>query len=85
MEAITVQKITVKCDSCDFTEETQLDEVKAWHNKECPNCGAIVIDDEDMSQLDAIIAVKDLVNTVSGDVEDGHSVTFSYDTAKAKQ
>ena len=84
MEAVKLEKLIVKCDSCDFRQEESLENVGAWHNKECPNCGAIVIDDKDMQMLNTTIQAMKLVNTIAGNVEDGHSIRLSVDSAKLK-
>jgi len=39
VDAVQVQKLTIKCDSCDFRVEGSPED---WHKKECPECGEMM-------------------------------------------
>ena len=84
MKAIEIQKLTVKCDDCDFNQDIPIDTFKDWHYKKCPDCSAILVDDSDIAQFEAMVSLADIVNEVAGDLKDGHSVTFAHDSAAIK-
>lgn len=77
-DAIQIQKVTIKCDSCDFQDEGSVPE---WHGKPCPKCGAPdVVTDQDLEMYNNIMALASLVNSVAGDVS-GHEVHAVIDSA----
>ena len=82
VDAVQVEKLTIKCDSCDFKTDGTPDD---WHNKPCPECGAEnIIDDKDMKIYRQIIGMVGMVNGLTGDVKDGHSMTVSVDIVSKK-
>jgi len=85
MKAVEMQKLTIKCDSCEFNQDIPIASFKEWHHKKCPNCDAVLVDDSDIEQFEGLVSLSGLVNKLMGDVEDGHTVTTSYDSAAIKQ
>jgi hypothetical protein len=81
-DAIQIQKVTIKCGSCDFQEEGSVTE---WHGKPCPQCGNLdVVTDKDLELYNNIMSFSSMVNALAGDV-DGHSVTATFDSAGFKK
>jgi predicted RNA-binding Zn-ribbon protein involved in translation (DUF1610 family) len=82
-KAITIGKITIKCDSCDFSTEGIVEE---WHNNPCPKCGAEnIVNDFDMELYHNMTGLIGAVNDVCGDVKDQTSVTVAVDSAGFKE
>jgi hypothetical protein len=81
-QALTLQKLTIHCDACGHEFEGKVDD---WHNKPCPACAAPnIIDDEDVAMHKVMMATAGLINGLCGDIAEGHSATFHFDSSKSK-
>jgi hypothetical protein len=61
-EVMTLENLTILCDSCGFKT---LGEIEQYHNKPCPECGAPnIIDDKDVAIHNGLVAMVSLVNSM---------------------
>jgi|GEM_PF-6513329 len=48
----------VKCDECDWILSVKPEEVLDWHNKCCPVCGAIIVNDAEFRAFRVLLAIS---------------------------
>lgn len=81
-QAVTLEKLTIHCDTCGHEFPGEL---KEWHRKPCPECAAPdIVDDADMRQFLLIMGMADLINGMCGDVPEEHAATLRFDSSKPK-
>ena len=62
-------KSIINCDHCEYEQEINRDDVAEWLNVKCPECGNILIDEDDLKIAALTTMTVDLVNAVVGDVD----------------
>lgn len=56
----------VKCDSCDWHDETETD-IRRWHKVQCPKCNdCVIITDEDLAALELMEAMCQVATVLEG-------------------
>lgn len=55
----------IKCDACDYKDETvKFEDYKDYINKPCPQCGANLLTEADVDTLLKTIQSVDFINTI---------------------
>ena len=67
-KAINMTEFSVNCDDCGYKEAAQPEQLRDYLDKPCPKCGAIMITEDDVKRMDALIEVINTVNNIVGDV-----------------
>lgn len=68
MKPIQINKTTVKCDKCDWSQESS--DIYEWLDKTCPKCSdCIVITQQDIDAYLRLISTMDVLNTTFGEIE----------------
>ena len=71
LEAIGVSAGGIKCDACDYRDETvTVESYPEWLNRPCPKCGANLLTQGDFDAVTAILANIRWFNTIAGPVAD---------------
>ncbi len=84
-----MESLRIACENCDwefYPVKQKYSEVKKWHNKPCPKCGSIVIDDKDIKYARFIWTLA-FISKVVDKIKRGKSnkVTIHIDSAKVKK
>jgi hypothetical protein len=81
-KAVTLQEITILCDTCAFKI---LGDIREYHGKPCPDCGAPnIIDDKDIVIYDGMVAMAELVNSMVEPNPDSPKLTVKVNSAEIK-
>ena len=85
-EAVSLTGMSIKCDNedCDFEQEIEVDDFLSWHNRECPKCSTILVDDADLNLFNGIAEAMKTVNDLVGDIPAGHRANMRIDLAEFK-
>jgi len=82
-KAITFLKTIVCCDHCEYEKEIDRNDVPKYHNKKCPECDHILIDDDDVKYFHLSTELVKSINKIMGEVS-GHSQEILIDTSMMK-